>query len=84
MRQPKVGSRLSAYSATSQNTIKGISKSNSEHKLIVKIGWRVVAIVFTLNCMHMQAVVHVIQAVAKTAPLQQQWIIMSALGRMQC
>ena len=31
----------------------------------------------------MQAVLHVTQAVIKTAPLQQQWIIMSPLGGMQ-
>ena len=66
VRQPKVGGRLSAYSASSQNARKSIAKSNREHKVIIGIGWMVVITTFTLNCMHMQAVVHVIQTVAKT------------------
>ena len=46
-------------------------------------GWRVVITIFKLNCMHMQDVVHVMQAVTKTALLQQQQIIISLLGKMQ-
>ena len=34
--------------------------------MIIGIGWRVVVTTFALNCMHMQAVVHVTQAVTKT------------------
>ena len=34
--------------------------------MIVGINWRVVVTTFILNCMHIQAVVHVTQAVAKT------------------
>ena len=63
MHQPKAGSRLSAYTATSQNSRRSIAESNRENKVIVGIGWRVVVMTFTLNCMHMQAVVHVMQAV---------------------
>ena len=83
MHQPKAGGRLSANSATSFNTKISIAKSNRRYKVIVRIGCRVVVASFILNCMHMQAVVHAMQAVTKTALLQQQWIIISPLGGMQ-
>ena len=69
MWQPKVGGKLSTYIATSCNARRSTVESNRGHKVIVGKGWRVVVIIFTLNCMHMQAVVHVTQAVTKTAPL---------------
>ena len=34
--------------------------------MIVEIGWRVVVIAFALNCLHIQAMVHVTQVVIKT------------------
>ena len=34
--------------------------------MIVRIGWRVIDLVFALNCRHMQAVVQEIQVVEKT------------------
>ena len=83
MCQPKAGGRLSASSATSRNARRSIAESNREHKVILGIGWRVGVTTFALNCIYMQAVVHTTQAVTKTAPLQQQWIIMSPLGGMQ-
>ena len=49
--------------------------------MIVGTGWRVVVTIFSLNCIYMQALVQVTQAVAKTAPLQQQQITKSLLGR---
>ena len=70
MRQPKAGGRLSPYSATSSNASISIAKINKGHIVIVKIGWRVIITPFVLNCMHIQAVVHVMQAVAKTTLLQ--------------
>ena len=51
--------------------------------MTVGIGWRVVVATFTLNCIPMQAVVHKMKAVTKTALLQQQWIVMSPLDRIQ-
>ena len=51
--------------------------------MIAGTGWKVVDTIFALNCMHMQAVVQVMQAVAKAYPLQQQQIAMSLLSRMQ-
>ena len=62
MCKTKVGGRLSTNSRTSRNDGISIAKSNREHKIIVGIGWRVVVITSTLNCMHMQAVVHVMQS----------------------
>ena len=50
--------------------------------MIVGIGWRVVVTNFAANCRHMQAVVQVIQAVTKTAPLKEQQIAMLLLGGM--
>ena len=40
--------------------------------MIVGPGWRVIVTIFQFNCIHMQAVVQVMQAVAKTTLLQQQ------------
>ena len=68
---------------TSFNSGISIAKSNREHKVIVRIGWRVIVTSFALNCMHIQAVVHVTQAFTKIAPLQWQQIIMSLLGGIQ-
>ena len=53
------------------------------HKAIARTGCRVVVIIFAINCMHMQAVVQVTQAVAKTAPLQVQQFAISLWGGMQ-
>ena len=36
MHQPKVGGKLNAYSATSQNARKSIAENNRKHKVIVK------------------------------------------------
>ena len=83
MHQPKASGKLSAYSVTSSNVRISIAESNREHKVIVGIGLRVVFTTFVFNCMHMQAMVHVIQAVTKTALFQQQWIIMSPMGGKQ-
>ena len=66
MHQPKVSGRLSENSATSQNARRSIAESNRYHIVIVEMGWRVVVTTFALNCMHMQAVVHLTQAVTKT------------------
>ena len=62
--------RAVGYSATSGNAGRSIAKSNREYNVIVGIAWRVVVTTFALSCMHMQAVVHVMQAIAKTALLQ--------------
>ena len=70
MHQPKVGGRLSAYSVTSRNSGRCVVQSNRGHIVVVGIGWRVVVEIFILKSMHMQAVVHVIQAAAKTTLLQ--------------
>ena len=78
-----MGGRQSAYSATSRNARESIVESNRGHKVIVGTGWRVVITTFKLNCIHMQTVVHVMQAVAKIALPQQQTIIMSPLGGIQ-
>ena len=51
--------------------------------MIVRIVWGVFVLFFSLNYRHMQAVVQEMQAVAQTAPLQQQQITMSPLGGMQ-
>ena len=82
MHQPKAGGRLSPYSATSSKGKKSNAKSTSGHKVIVGTSWRVVVTIFVLSCMHMQAVVQVMQAVAKNALLQQQQITISLLGGM--
>ena len=61
---------------------KALKKADREHKVIIGIGWRVVVTTFTLNCMHMQVVVHIQhKLLTKTALLQQQQIIISPLGR---
>ena len=83
MCQPKAGSRLSLYSATSSNARRSIGESNRGHKVIVGAGWRVVVTILALNCMHMQAVVQVTQVITKTAVLQQQQFAISLLGGMQ-
>ena len=83
MHQPKINSKVSPYSATSPNARRNITKSFRGHGVIVTIGWRVVVSIFALNCRHIQAVVQEMQAVAKTAPLQQQQITRSLLGGMQ-
>ena len=83
MHQPKTSARLSPYNAISPNARINIKDSTRGHGVIVRIGWRVVVTIFALNCMHMQAVVQEMQAVAKTAPLLQQKITRSPLGRMQ-
>ena len=57
MHQPKAGSILSFDRATNPNVMKRTIESNRGHKVIVGIGWRVIVIILTLNCMHMQAVV---------------------------
>ena len=51
--------------------------------MIVRIGWGVVIPIFVLNCMHIQAVVQDMQAVSKTALLQQQQITKSLLVGIQ-
>ena len=70
MHQPKASGRLSPYSTTSSNNRISIAENNRGHKVIVRIGWRVVVTTCALNCIHMQVVVHIMQAVAKTILLQ--------------
>ena len=82
MHQPKAGGRLCFYNATYPNARRSIDESKIGHKVIVGTGWRVVVTISALNCMYIQAVVQVTQAVAKTALLQQQRIAISLLGRM--
>ena len=69
MHQPKAGGTLRLYGANSSNA-RNNAKSKRGHKMIVRTGWRLVVIIFALNCMHMQALVQVLQVVAKTALLQ--------------
>ena len=82
-RQPKVGSKLSPYSATSHSAKRRTKDSKRGHKVIFGIDWRVFTTMFVLNCMHMQAVVQIMQAVTKTALSQEQKFAISLLGRMQ-
>ena len=77
-----MGKRLSPYSTTS-SARRSIAESNSGHKVIVGTGWKGVVTIFALNCMHMQAVAQVTQAVAKTTKLQQQQCTKSLLGGIQ-
>ena len=68
--QPKAANRQSPYSATSCNARKSTAESNRRHQVIVGIGWRVYVMISALNCMRMQVMVQVMQAITKTAPLQ--------------
>ena len=72
---------LSPYSSNSSYA-RRIEESNRRYKVIVAIVWRVTVTISALNCIYMHAVVQVTQAVARTAPLQQQWIAMLLLGGM--
>ena len=51
--------------------------------MIVGTGWRVVVTILAVNCIYMQALVQVMQTVAKTALLQQQQFTTSLLGGIQ-
>ena len=51
--------------------------------MIAGTGWRLVATIYILNCLHMQIVLQVAQTIKKTALLQQKQIAVLLLDRMQ-